>query len=67
MKNLDSHYINGKWVAARSKETLPVHDSNTEEVFASVPLGTADEAAQAILAARAAFEAWAALPAETRA
>jgi acyl-CoA reductase-like NAD-dependent aldehyde dehydrogenase len=32
-----------------------------------VPAGTADEAASAVMAARAALNAWAALPVETRA
>ncbi len=58
MKTYPSHYINGQWVAARSVETFAVHDSSTEEVMATVPAGTADEAAQAVLAARAAFESW---------
>ena len=46
---------------------MPVHDSSTEELMATVPAGTADEAATAVLAARAAFDGWAALPVETRA
>ena len=62
-----SHYINGQWVQAASLETLPVHDSSTEEVMASVPAGTAEEADVAVMAARAAFEGWSALPVETRA
>ena len=61
------HYINGQWVKARSSETLPVHDSSTEAVMATVPAGTAAEAEAAVLAARAAFEGWSALPVETRA
>jgi betaine-aldehyde dehydrogenase len=67
MKTYASHYINGQWVAARSGQAFQVHDSSTEELMASVPAGTADEAAQAVLAARAAFEGWAALPVQTRA
>lgn len=62
-----AHYINGQWVKAQSPETLPVHDSSTEELMATVPAGTAAEAEAAVLAARAAFEGWAALPVETRA
>jgi len=62
-----SHYINGQWVAAQSTETLPVHDSSTEEVMATVPAGTAQEAERAVLAARAAFDAWSSLPVEARA
>ena len=66
-KNYSSHYINGQWVKALSGDTLPVHDSSTEQLMATVPAGTADEAASAVLAARAAFDGWAALPVETRA
>ncbi len=62
-----AHYINGQWVKAQSSETLPVHDSSTEEVMATVPSGTVGEAEAAVLAARAAFEGWSALPVETRA
>ena len=62
-----SHYINGQWVAAQSVDTLPVHDSSTEELMATVPSGTAAEAEAAVLAARAAFDAWSSLPVETRA
>ena len=62
-----SHYINGQWVKAQSTDTLPVHDSSTEEVMATVPAGTALEAEAAVLAARSAFEGWSALPVETRA
>ncbi len=67
MKTYPSHYINGQWVKARSDETFSVHDSSTEEVMATVPAGTVDEAEQAVLAARAAFDGWAALPPQTRA
>ena len=67
MQTFASHYINGHWVTATSANTLPVHDSSTEEVMATVPAGTAAEAAQAVLAARAAFPAWSALSVEDRA
>lgn len=62
-----AHYINGQWRKAQGAETLPVHDSSTEEVMATVPAGTAAEAGNAVLAARQAFEAWSGLPVETRA
>ena len=62
-----SHYINGQWVKATSGEALPVHDSSTEEIMASVPAGTRKEAEAAVMAARAAFDGWAALPLQTRA
>ena len=62
-----SHYINGQWVTAQSAESLPVHDSSTEEIMATVPAGTAQEAESAVLAARAALDGWSALSVEARA
>ncbi|MEO6972600.1 MAG: aldehyde dehydrogenase family protein [Rhodoferax sp.] len=67
MTSYSSHYINGQWVKAQSALVFSVHDSSTEEVMATVPQGTSGEAAQAVLAARGAFESWSALPVETRA
>ncbi|MCY7371560.1 MAG: aldehyde dehydrogenase family protein [Polaromonas sp.] len=62
-----AHYIDGQWTVAQSPATLPVHDSSTEAIMATVPAGTAAEADLAVLAARRAFEGWSALPVETRA
>ena len=67
MTSYPSHYINGQWVKAQSVETLPVHDSSTEEIMATVPAGTAQEAASAVLAARVAFDGWSGLSVEARA
>jgi acyl-CoA reductase-like NAD-dependent aldehyde dehydrogenase len=67
MQAFTSHYIAGNWVAAQSSEIFKVHDSNTEEVIATVPAGTADETNRAVMAARGAFDAWCRLPVETRA
>jgi len=67
MHAYNAHYIAGRWVPAQSPDRFPVHDSSTEEVIASVPAGTADEATAAVMAARAAFEGWAGLPAAVRA
>ena len=66
MKHYSDHYINGQWVKAQSGKNFEVHDSTTEEVFATVPQGTKAEAEQAVLAARAAFDSWSQLPVETR-
>lgn len=66
MKRYDAHYINGQWVKAQSTQVFEVHDSTTEEVFATVPQGSRAEAEQAVLAARAAFDSWSQLPVETR-
>jgi len=61
-----SHYINGAWHKAQATAVFEVHDASTEEVMATVPQGTAEEAAQAVLAARAAFPAWSGLSVEER-
>ncbi|TFZ04956.1 aldehyde dehydrogenase family protein [Ramlibacter rhizophilus] len=66
MTSYDSHYIGGQWVRSGGAP-MPVHDSSTEQVFATVPAGSAAEAAQAVLAARAAFEAWSTRPVAERA
>lgn len=67
MNNYSSHYIDGQWVSTGSAQKFSVHDSSTEEVFACVPAGTTDEAGRAVVAARAAWPAWANLPRESRA
>ena len=67
MTNYPSHYINGQWQEAQSTERLPVHDSSTEEIMATVPAGSVAEAERAVLAARAAFDGWSSLPVATRA
>jgi betaine-aldehyde dehydrogenase len=65
MQLRDKLYINGQWIASTGKKTIAVVCGSTEEVIASVPEGTADDAAAAVQAARAAFEGWAATsPAE---
>ena len=51
-------YIGGRWVAPSSAETIEVTDSNTGEVFATIPAGTAADADAAVAAARAAFDGW---------
>ena len=66
MTTYTQHYINGVWQTATSQAFFEVHDASTEEVMATVPQGTADEAGQAVLAARAAFPAWSALTVEER-
>ncbi|NDG15689.1 MAG: aldehyde dehydrogenase family protein, partial [Betaproteobacteria bacterium] len=66
MTTYTQHYINGVWQTATSPAFFEVHDASTEEVMATVPQGTADEAGQAVLAARAAFPAWSALTVEER-
>lgn len=61
-----SHYKNGQSVRAHSADSLPVHDSSTEVLTATVPMRTALEAEMAVAAALAALEGRAALAVETR-
>ncbi|MGC4807587.1 aldehyde dehydrogenase family protein [Micromonospora sp. DT233] len=53
-------YLDGRWVAAPTGQTLPVHNPATEQVVATVPAGTATDVDRAVAAARAAFPGWAA-------
>ena len=66
MISYTKHYINGAWQEATYKAHFEVHDASTEEVMATVPQGTVEEAAQAVLAAHKAFPAWSALSVEER-
>jgi aldehyde dehydrogenase (NAD+) len=50
------HFIDGEWREATGSETVNVINPATEEVIASVPQATPEEAVQAILAARRAFD-----------
>ncbi|MHB1906077.1 MAG: aldehyde dehydrogenase family protein [Acidimicrobiales bacterium] len=54
----DAFYIGGEWVAPSSPEVLEVTSSGTGELYATVPAGTAQDAARAVAAAAAAFPAW---------
>lgn len=54
----DSFYINGQWIKATSSETIAVTTSGTGEIYATIPVGTVDEANRAVEAAAAAFTAW---------
>jgi betaine-aldehyde dehydrogenase len=67
MDNRDKLYIDGSWVPSASTDTIPVIDSTTEEVLATIPNGTADDVDKAVRAAAAAFPAWSATPVEERA
>jgi aldehyde dehydrogenase (NAD+) len=65
MTTYDKIYINGQWVASEGTQTIPVFDSITEEVMATIPEGTAGDVAKAAAAAKAAYESWSTLsPAE---
>lgn len=60
-------HIGGEWVAAASGATIEVITPiDREQVIATTPRAGAEDADRAVAAARAAFPAWAALPASER-
>jgi aldehyde dehydrogenase (NAD+) len=66
MKTYDTAYIGGAWLKSRSLARIEVTNSATEEVVATVPAGSPDDAVAAVAAARAAFDDWSATAAEER-
>ena len=54
----DKVFIGGEWVEPQGTETIEVVNSTTEEVMATIPACTAEDADLAVRAARAAFESW---------
>ena len=63
----DRFFIDGKWVAPSSKETIDVHNAGTGAVMGKVPAGGEKDIEAAVAAARGALEAWSATPAAKRA
>ena len=57
---MKQHFINGRWTAGASGETLPVVDPATGEVIEQIARGSAADIDAAVQAARAAFDsgAW---------
>jgi aldehyde dehydrogenase (NAD+) len=51
-------FINGQWVEPENRQTLDVINPATEEPFATISLGTADDVDAAAKSARAAFDSW---------
>ncbi len=51
-------YVNGEWITSSDGETIDVFNPATEELLASVPNGSADDAVKAIEAAKIAFQEW---------
>ena len=67
MHTYDQLYIGGAWVPSEGTETIEVVNASTEEVFATIPDGTAGDADRAVAAARAAFDGWSATDPKIRA
>jgi aldehyde dehydrogenase (NAD+) len=51
-------FINGQWIDIDGRDTLDVINPATEQPFASISMGTADDVNAAVGAARAAFDGW---------
>ena len=66
IRSRDTIYIDGAWVPSTGTETIDVENPSTEEVFATIPAGTAEDVDKAVAAAKAAFPAWAATSPEER-
>lgn len=56
------HFINGQWVDSTGKEIIDVENPATQEIIATVPRGTADDADRALIAARIVQPDWESLP-----
>jgi len=67
MPTLDSIYVDGTWVASTGSDTIDVVNPATEEVVATIAVGTTEDVDRAVAAARRAFTAWSATSADERA
>jgi malonate-semialdehyde dehydrogenase (acetylating)/methylmalonate-semialdehyde dehydrogenase len=61
-----SNFIDGSWVEPAGCDWLEVENPSTGETIAAVPLSRPPDVQSAVAAARAAFPAWAATPADKR-
>ncbi len=55
-------FINGKWVESRSTNYAPLYDPGLGSIIGEVPLGTKDDADEAVEAAYEAFKSWSQVP-----
>lgn len=60
--NFEKLYINGQWISSRSGELMGVENPATQEIFAKVPAGNAEDVDAAAKAAHHALPAWRATP-----
>ena len=58
MENLKNFYINGKWVAPLSSDSMPILNPATEEKIGTLPLGNKSDVDRAVSAAKSAFESF---------
>lgn len=66
MENYQNFYIDGAWVKPLSAETIDVINPATEQVFATIGGGNADDIDRAVRAARRAFEDFAFISVDDR-
>ena len=59
MENKKNFYINGKWVAPKSKQEIKVINPATEEDCAVISLGNKEDVDHAVKAAKNAYNSWA--------
>ena len=64
---LDRMFIDGEWVMPQGQARSSVIDPSTEEPVAEIALGTAQDVAAAVAAARRAFATWSVSSAQSRA
>ncbi len=65
-ENMTKFYINGAWVEPISTKRLGVENPATEEIVCEVAIGNDADADRAIMAARAAFDAYTVWPVQKR-
>ncbi|MEL7023306.1 MAG: aldehyde dehydrogenase family protein [Pseudomonadota bacterium] len=58
MRDYLQFYINGRWVDSTSSETIEVVNPATEEAYARITNGNAEDVDRAVAAAVAAFDTW---------
>ncbi|WP_457282506.1 aldehyde dehydrogenase family protein [Polaromonas sp. P5_D5] len=64
---LDRLFIDGEWVLPAGQARASVINPSTEEPIAQIALGTSEDVATAVVAARSAFATWSTSSAESRA
>ncbi|MGA3352295.1 MAG: aldehyde dehydrogenase family protein [Acidimicrobiales bacterium] len=63
----DALFIDGGWVSPKSDSSIEVINPTTEDVIATVPDASREDADRAVAAARAAFDSRSSTPREQRA
>ena len=66
MENKKNFYIDGKWVAPKSKQEIKVINPATEENCAVISLGNKEDIDYAVTSAKKAYNTWAFSPKEER-